>query len=463
MPRSRLIIVGAGPVGLFLAGLMAQAGVDTRVYERRPDPRCDSRPTTRPSVNLALSLRGLRQLDHLGLARSVLSRSAAAYGRLVHSFGGGSHFEPYSRHGHALHFVLRSDLERLLIERIERLPGLKLHFGARCADVDADAVSVRLEHSPGDRTEAVFADAIVAADGGYSTVRRVLMSRGRFDYQQRYLDHGYKELTIEPRGTGRHELESGVLHVWRREGRMLLGFPNHDGTLTLSLYQGFEGSGSFGEVRDEEALRALFAREFPEVGPLSSRVIADYVRQRPNAMMTVRCAPWTLADRVALIGDAAHAVVPHLGQGVTAGFEDCVCLAGCVQRCGPEEDAWSAALAEYAAARLPDADAIAELALAHVGVLRGDADSGDPLDVRIGAALDEELGLGVPTVYELVAFTMVPFSQVLEHQRTRESLVRRLRTRLASAPGDDEIRAAVRAVASELAASEREPASPAVT
>ncbi len=76
--------------------------------------------------------------------------------------------------------------------------------------------------------------------------------------------------------------------------------------------------------------------------------------------MTVKCFPWVHTDRFALIGDAAHAIVPFFGQGMNCGFEDCYVLDTLMEKHG---DDWGAVLTEYQSLRKPDGDAIAELAL----------------------------------------------------------------------------------------------------
>jgi kynurenine 3-monooxygenase len=72
----------------------------------------------------------------------------------------------------------------------------------------------------------------------------------------------------------------------------------------------------------------------------------------------MKCFPWTYEDKIALIGDACHAIVPFYGQGMNAGFEDISIINEMMQRYG---DNWKKVLSEYQKSRKPNADAIAEL------------------------------------------------------------------------------------------------------
>src|SRR5262249_6113989 len=141
------------------------------VYERHPDPRRALPAEGGSSVNLAISSRGQHQLDQLGLGQALFALSAPAEGRQVHGTDGATEFERYGRDGQALHFVLRADLTAMLLVRAEAAPGVRLHFDARCTAVDASGPALHVQHGDG-RTETVLADAVVAADGAHSTVRR---------------------------------------------------------------------------------------------------------------------------------------------------------------------------------------------------------------------------------------------------------------------------------------------------
>src|SRR6185312_838319 len=100
-----------------------------------------------------------------------------------------------------------------------------------------------------------------------------------------------------------------------------------------------------------------FAAQYPDALPLMPRLVEDYLANPVGSLVTVRCAPW-VRGRVALLGDAAHAIVPFFGQGANCAFEDCVELDRCLAGAGGD---WAVALAGYERRRKPDADAIAAM------------------------------------------------------------------------------------------------------
>lgn len=84
-------------------------------------------------------------------------------------------------------------------------------------------------------------------------------------------------------------------------------------------------------------MRWLFAERFPQLMPWMPELATEFFSRRPNPLVTIRCSPWFHQDRVVLVGDAAHALVPFYGQGINAGFEDRATLDECLTT---HEGAW---------------------------------------------------------------------------------------------------------------------------
>ena len=162
-------------------------------------------------------------------------------------------------------------------------------------------------------------DIIIGADGAGSVVRRALNKQGQVEFSEEFIDHGYKELTI-PAGPQGYQLEPGSLHIWPRESYMLIALPNPGGSFTCTLFLPFEGKPSFADLGGD--VRAFFRQIFPDASAIIPDLGAQWASNPVASLGTVRCKPWS-AQRVLLVGDAAHAVVPFYGQGMNAGFEDC--------------------------------------------------------------------------------------------------------------------------------------------
>jgi kynurenine 3-monooxygenase len=155
-------------------------------------------------------------------------------------------------------------------------------------------------------------------------------------------------------------MEKHALHIWPRGNYMLIALPNTDGSFTCTLFFPFEGDPSFASLDTKEKLRRFFEDTFTDVLPLMPALEEDFFHNPTSSLVTVRCFPWIRDDRFALIGDAAHAMVPFFGQGMNCGFEDCAVLNRLIDDC--KED-WGQVLQRFQALRKPDADAIAEMAL----------------------------------------------------------------------------------------------------
>jgi kynurenine 3-monooxygenase len=405
---TRVVIVGAGLAGGLLACLLADAGYEVSVYEGRPDPRARGFMGGR-SINLALSARGIHGLQRASLGEAVLADAVPMRGRMIHSPAGRLSFQPYSKDpADAINSVSRGGLNVALIESAARHANVRCHFEHRCVGVDLDRPAVRLEAAGGE-TKTVESDVVIGCDGAFSAVRGQLQRADRFDYSQMYLRHGYKELTIPSTSGGDFTLEPHALHIWPRGGFMMIALPNRDRTFTCTLFWPFAGANSFEAVQTDDEVRSFFAANFPDAVPLMPTLVDDYRNNPVGSLVTVRCAPWSYQDKVVLVGDAAHAIVPFYGQGINAGFEDCVALAECLAASPSDR---RAAFAAYYGRRKVNCDAIADLALANFIEMRDRvASPAFRLKKRTQRVLHRVLpGLYTP-LYNMVTFSRIPYAE----------------------------------------------------
>ncbi len=360
-----IAIVGTGLVGSLLSIYLKKRGYQVSVYERRPDMRRGGAAAGR-SINLALSNRGLRALEEVGLAEKMKPVIIPLHGRVMHDTKGALTFLPYGTQGQFINSTSRGGLNIVLIDEAEKL-GVTFHFGQRIEHVDLEKTQLTLD------SQTQIFDLIIGADGAFSAVRGAMQISDRFNYDQHYIQHGYKELTI-PSGIGNtFRLEKNALHIWPRESFMLIALPNPDGSFTCTLFFPFNGSPSFESLNTNHAIQKFFQETFPDATALIPDLLEEFHKNPSASLVTIKCYPW-VKNKTLLIGDAAHAIVPFYGQGMNAGFEDCRVLNDLLNK---YKDDWDKVLPEFEELRKADADAIAQLALDNFVEMRdlvGDAD-----------------------------------------------------------------------------------------
>ncbi len=361
-----ITIVGAGPVGTLLALLLARAGRNVQIFERRADPRRATTESGR-SINLALAARGLVALEQAGVLATLRREMVTMRGRQVHEPGGNSALMNYGLHpNEVIHAISRSRLNAALVEVAAHTQGISLRFEQRCLDVDPVASTLQWRDEQSGQVHTEHAPLVIGADGAGSAVRAALLARGALQEREAPLDHDYKELVIPATASGGYALERNALHIWPRGGYMLIALPNPDGSFTATLFLPVRGAApSFETLAAPGAARAFFTREFPDALALLPDFDAQYEQNPQGKLATLYCWPWHQRGTL-LIGDAAHAIVPFHGQGLNCGFEDCALLAQLLASGEDPLRCW----ARFERERRPNTDAIAAMALENYEEMR---------------------------------------------------------------------------------------------
>ena len=343
-------------------------------------------------------------------------------GRMIHSTTGQLSFQPYSKNPNdAINSVSRGALNVTMLDAAQQYPNVTHHFDQRCVDVDIEKPAIQLLNAQTNQTTWVQGDVVIGADGAFSAVRERMHLLDRFDYNQTYLAHGYKELCIPPTSDGEFAMDPNALHIWPRGGYMMIALPNKDRTFTCTLFWPFEGPHSFEAVRQEADVMPFFKAHFPDAVPLMPMLVEDFLSNPTSSLVTVRCGPWYYQDKVALIGDAAHAIVPFYGQGINAGFEDCVSLMECLKVCRGD---WSKALATYFDRRKVHTDAIADLAISNFLEMRDHAASKLFRWKKKGErVLHRLLPQWYLPLYNMVSFSRIPYAQAVQKAKRQDRIV----------------------------------------
>ncbi|TDC36927.1 FAD-dependent monooxygenase [Micromonospora sp. 15K316] len=410
--HDEIAVVGAGLAGCLLACFLARRGYRVALYERRPDPRT-GRVERGRSINLALSERGLDALRRIGLDEQVMADALPMRGRMIHPVAGEPQFQSYSASGdRAINSISRGALNNALLDAATARPGVRAVFDHRLVGLDPATGELTFETPQGKVTANV--PVVLGADGAGSAVRGQLLAHGLLTESLDFLDYGYKELTVPPVG-GDFALDPEALHIWPRGTSMMIALPNPDRSFTCTLFWPTHGTAAFASLGSPAAIERHFAEHYPDLVPLAPDLVDDYQHNPVGVLGTVRCTPWQVNGKVALLGDAAHAIVPFYGQGANCALEDVVELDRCLDEC---DDDWSAALPLFQRRRQDNAEAIARMALANFVEMRDKVAS--PL-FQLGRKVEHALERALPgryvSRYELVSFSTTPYAEVARRVR----------------------------------------------
>lgn len=409
MKKQKVIIIGAGLAGSLLSIYLAKRGIEVEVYEARGDMREEEMSAGR-SINLALSDRGIAALREVGMDEYMLKEAVPMHGRMIHSTNGETKLLRYSgRKGEYINSVSRGGLNIALINEAEKYEGVRFFFNEKCLDFDCASGEAKFESG-----KTVKGDTVIATDGAGSVIRQAMMHGGvsRFNYQQKWLEHGYKELHIPPDENDNFQLEKNALHIWARHEFLMIALPNFDGSFTCTLFLAFEGENSFAELKDEDSLMRFFKTNFPDAIPLMPTLVEDFFTNPTGNLGTIKCFPWNVAGRSLLLGDAAHAVVPFYGQGMNASFEDCRILNELIEKRGMN---WETVFNEFTTVRKPNADAIADMAEENFFEMRDSV--ADPVFQK-KRELETKLEHAFPEYFS--KYSMVTFREDLPYEVAKE-------------------------------------------
>lgn len=424
----KVTIVGAGLVGSLLSIYLAKRGHPVNVYERRPDMRKAPRGlgAAGKSINLALSDRGWKGLEGVGIAEEIKKIAIPMYGRFIHHKDGSTPFQPYGKDKQAIYSVSRAEINMRLMDLAEQQPGVKLYFDERCTTVDRISLETAFENNTTHAITKIKSDLLFGADGAFAASRlNMQLSTDRFEYSQHYLEAGYKELIIPPGKDGAFSIEKNALHIWPRGTFMMIALPNMDGNFTCTLFLPYEGEHSFARLKTKEDVRKFFETEFPDAVALMPTLTEDFFANPTGSLVTVKCFPWTFDERIALIGDAAHAIVPFFGQGMNCGFEDCVVLNDLMQK---HKEDWPKVMHEYQQLRKPDGDAIADLAVGNFIEMRDrTADPKFLLQKKIEAKFSAKHPDKWIPLYSMVTYSPhIRYSTALKEGQKQEAIMQRI-------------------------------------
>lgn len=406
-----ITIIGAGLTGLLLGILLGRRGYSVQIYERNKDPK-HSFGKRGKSINLTLCKRGISALEKAGLEEEVQKLWVPVYGRCLHLNESQIEIQPYGNYGEALYSISRQELNKLLLSVAQKTSGVSVEFGLKCVGYDLSRSSISFVDENQNQNERPFI-MLIAADGVYSAIRSQMQRNFGFNYSQYYSKHVNKELTIPAEQAKEYKLEKNHLHIWPRNEFMIIAFPNRDGSFTCTLQLPADDNNiSFRTLNSEPEMLYHFRKLFPDAISLMPKLVEEFFQNPEIPMVTVRCSPWHIEDKILLIGDAAHGIWPSYGQGANAGFEDCEILCNCMEE---NPDNLLASFAKFQEKRLKNLNAIADLSENHFNEIRHlVTDSNFLLRKRIERKMNLLFPSEYFSLYSRIAFTTIPYKQAVE-------------------------------------------------
>jgi kynurenine 3-monooxygenase len=423
MKKNEISILGSGLIGSLLSIYLRKRGLDVNVYEKRADNRNQEYKEEGRSINMALSDRGWKSLEKVGLKEKILPLTIPMYGRKIHNEHGDTTFIPYGKEGQAIYSISRGKFNQLLMIEAEK-EGVKIHFEHKIEDIDLRFNELTVS-SPINNLEKISSEVIIGSDGAYSSLRNAMLKQVRFNYKQEYISHGYKELSIPPTESGEFAMDPNALHIWPRGSFMLIALPNPDKSFTCTLFLPFEGGRvSFENIRDEKDLKGIFQTYFDDAIQMMPQLAEQYFTNPTSALIDIECYPWML-NKSLLIGDACHAMVPFYGQGMNCGFEDCYILDNLIEKFGTT--AWELVFAKFQKIRKPDTDAISQLAMENFEEMKEQvSDPKFAIRKKIEAKLHSLFPKDWIPLYTMVTFSDMPYSEAYILGKLQEKIMDRV-------------------------------------
>ncbi|MFB2573350.1 ubiquinone/menaquinone biosynthesis methyltransferase [Micrococcus sp. IITD107] len=301
-----VLVVGAGPTGLLLAALLAQRGVSVIVLERRTQPSAHSRAIgLHPPAVAALAAVGLEE-DAVAAGVQVQTGVGVSDGRTL----GELRFDHPGAQRSSILVLPQNQTEQLLAERVEQLAPGAVWRGMEVIGLEQDpaAGTAQLTVRTADGTERrPTARMVVGADGTHSTVRALAgIPVTARDWPDRYLMGDFPDTTDHGSDARIHLHAHGVVE----------SFPLPVGMRRWVVHTGHE------LLPEDPFLLAelVHARTGERIDPAEATMVSAFSVRRQLAQTMV-------SGQTVLIGDAAHAVSPIGGQGMTLGWQDAVELA----------------------------------------------------------------------------------------------------------------------------------------
>jgi len=237
-----------------------------------------------------------------------------------------------------------------------------------------------------------------------------LMGKPRFDFSQKFIDSGYKEVHIPAAKDGSPQLNIDALHIWPRREFMLMGLANTDNGFTGTVFAPFTGEFGLDQLKTGKDGLRYFEKYFKDAIPLIPNLEEQWENNPTSALACIRCNPYHWNHNIMLIGDAAHATVPFYGEGMNGSLEDVRVFLELLDEHGDEN--MQKVLEIYTEQRVPAGNALVDLSLRNFIEMRDlVADPSFQLRKKIERKVQASHPDKWTPLYTQVKFTNIPYHE----------------------------------------------------
>ncbi len=358
-----IAIIGAGLTGLTLAINLAKKNFYVSVFEKRkheeiiaPNYKILGKPGR--SMSMALSLPGIHALKDIGIFEEITHQSIPMKNKIFHNSDGSILTLPYNLdNSEYILAVSRTHLYKSLLNTCKSYPNININFGHLLHDWNLEQEVIKFLLPSEYRTATYNFDILIGADGVGSKLRELLEHKIDLGFFKNNNYYSYKELTI-PRNNAQ-SLDLNAMHLWPQREFMLVAQPHFDRSFTCALIMKNDDSvNSFKYIKNNINIVEFFKQYFPDTIKLMPNLNQEFHQNPIGSLNVITGNSWIHADKVLLIGDAAHAMMPFFGQGINYCFEDCTVLMECLDA---NQNHWPTALNLFNKIRVSDANTVCKI------------------------------------------------------------------------------------------------------